>query len=160
MRNVADRIPGVGKLVQVGIRDLSEEELETIDSSNGRIEAFFDVDLKRAQRRGDSWDAIAKKIVATLPSSVYVSFDVDGLDPALCPHTGTPVPGGLQFHEATAILEEVARSGRTIVGFDLNEVSPGEDDDWDANVGARLLYKLIGWTLVSQGLSKPRARRD
>jgi agmatinase len=160
MRNVVDRIPGVGKLVQVGIRDLSEEELETIDSSNGRIEAFFDVDLKRAQRRGDSWDAIAKKIVQTLPSSVYVSFDVDGLDPALCPHTGTPVPGGLQFHEATAILEEVARSGRTIVGFDLNEVSPGEDDDWDANVGARLLYKLIGWTLVSQGLSKPRARRD
>jgi agmatinase len=159
MRNVADRIPGVGKLVQVGIRDLSEEELETIDASGGRIEAFFDVDLKRAQRRGDSWDAIAKKIVATLPSSVYVSFDVDGLDPALCPHTGTPVPGGLQFHEATAILEEVARSGRTIVGFDLNEVSPGPDDDWDANVGARLLYKLIGWTHVSQGLSPPPARR-
>ncbi|MGZ3416243.1 MAG: agmatinase family protein [Polyangiales bacterium] len=156
MRNVVDRIPGVGKLVQVGIRDLSEEELETIDGSKGRIEAFFDVDLKRAQRRGESWDSIARKIVATLPSSVYVSFDVDGLDPALCPHTGTPVPGGLQFHEATAILEEVARSGRTIVGFDLNEVSPGEDDDWDANVGARLLYKLIGWTLVSQNLSKPR----
>jgi agmatinase len=159
MRNVVDRIPGVGKLVQVGIRDLSEEELETIDGSNGRIEAFFDVDLKRAQRRGDSWDSIAKRIVAALPSNVYVSFDVDGLDPALCPHTGTPVPGGLQFHEATAILEEVARSGRTIVGFDLNEVSPGGDDDWDANVGARLLYKLIGWTLVSQGLSTPRTPR-
>ena len=48
----------------------------------------------------------------------------------------------------------VAQSGRRIVGFDLNEVAPGPDDEWDGNVGARLLYKLIGWTLISQGLSK------
>jgi agmatinase len=66
------------------------------------------------------------------------------------------VPGGLTFHEAVAIVEAVVRSGRTIVGFDLNEVAPGPDDEWDANVGARMLYKLIGWTLVSRGLAKPR----
>jgi agmatinase len=95
-------------------------------------------------------------LLEALPAKVYVSFDIDGLDPALCPHTGTPVPGGLAFHEATAVIEAVVRSGRRIVGFDLNEVAPGpEGDEWDANVGARLLYKLIGWTLVSQGLSRP-----
>jgi agmatinase len=60
------------------------------------------------------------------------------------------VPGGLSYAEAIILIGEVARSGRTIVGFDLNEVSPGRDDEWDANVGARLLYKLAAWTLQSQ----------
>jgi agmatinase len=58
------------------------------------------------------------------------------------------VPGGLTWHETMLWIEELARSGRTIVGLDLNEVSPGdedpEQDSWDAIVGARLLYRLIG----------------
>ncbi len=86
-----------------------------------------------------------------LPRDVYVSFDIDGLDPALCPNTGTPVPGGLSFQQAVALLSRVQRSGRRIVGFDLNEVAPGADgDDWDGNVGARVLYKLIGFMVRSQ----------
>ena len=62
-----------------------------------------------------------------LPEQVYLSFDIDGLDPVLCPHTGTPVPGGLSFAEATALIAGVVRSGRTFVGFDLNEVAPDPD---------------------------------
>ena len=91
-----------------------------------------------------------------MPKDVYVSFDIDGLDPKLCPNTGTPVPGGLSFQEALAILVELIRSGRRIVDFDLNEVAPaphgtlGQAATWDANVGARLLYKLIGFSLASQ----------
>jgi agmatinase len=81
---------------------------------------------------------------------VYLTFDIDGLDPSLCPHTGTPVPGGLSFHEACALLAGVVKSGRRIVGLDLVEVAPGPDGDpWDGNVGARLLYKMIGWMLKS-----------
>lgn len=53
-----------------------------------------------------------------------------------CPNTGTPVPGGLEFSQAVLLLDVLVRSGRTIVGLDLNEVAPGEDE-WDANVGAR-----------------------
>ena len=156
MHNVVRRIPQAIKLVQVGVRDLSEEEFAAIEGSGGRIAAFFDVDLRRARRRGDGWDALVARIVGALPPKVYVSFDIDGLDPTLCPHTGTPVPGGLLFDEALSIVEAVARSGREIVGLDLNEVAPGpEGDEWDANVGARLLYKLIGWMLVSKGLSTP-----
>ena len=155
MENVVRRLP-IAKLVQVGIRDLSEEEFAMIAGSNGRIEAHFDVDLKRAKRNGTTWDVLANRMIENLPNEVYVSFDVDGLDPTLCPHTGTPVPGGFSFDEAIAVLEALVRSGRTIVGFDLNEVAPGpEGDEWDANVGARLLYKLIGWMLVSRGLSRP-----
>ncbi|HEY1953965.1 MAG TPA: agmatinase family protein [Polyangiaceae bacterium] len=155
MENVM-RLEGVSRIVQVGIRDFCEEELERIGGSSGRVRTFFDVSLAAARMRGALGEAF-DAAVATLPEAVYVSFDIDGLDPALCPHTGTPVPGGLSFHEASALLGAVSRSGRRIVGFDLNEVAPSADDDdeWDANVGARLLYKLIGWTLLSQRLIEP-----
>jgi len=154
MENVM-RLEGVSRIVQVGIRDFCEEERDRIASSGGRVRTFFDVQLAAARAKGALGESFAAA-VAALPEAVYVSFDVDGLDPALCPHTGTPVPGGLSFHEASALLGAVVESGRRIVGFDLNEVAPGDDDDeWDANVGARLLYKLIGWTLRSQRLIEP-----
>src|SRR5262249_21577616 len=94
-------------------------------------------------------------MVEALPKQVYVSFDIDGLDPSLCPHTGTPVAGGLSLHEASALVGMVVESGRTIVGFDLNEVAPGpEGDEGGANVGGRGLYQLVGWTLLSQGIGE------
>jgi agmatinase len=151
MRNVAERIHGVSRIVQVAIRDASEEELGFVAGSRGRIVLHADRDLARAQLAGRSFAGVARRILAPLPRDVYVSFDVDGLDRAFCPHTGTPVPGGLSFREAVFLLEAVARSGRRIVGFDLCEVAPGPGgDEWDANVGARLLYKLVGFMLRSQ----------
>jgi agmatinase len=157
MHNVIALVPAVTKLVQVGIRDLSEAEHDAIVRSNGRIVTHFDHALARARFEGESWRVQIARIVEALPKRVYVSFDIDGLDPALCPHTGTPVPGGLSFHEACALVGEVARSGRTIVGLDLNEVVPGPDgDEWDGNVGARILYKMIGAMLVSNGMLAPR----
>ncbi len=151
MFNVAERVPGVARIVQAGIRDVCEEEIERIAGSGGRIVTHHDAALWRARFEGEPWGHACSRIVAGLPQEVYVSFDIDGLDPSLCPHTGTPVPGGLGFPEATALLRTIVRSGRRIVGFDLTEVAPGPDpeDDWDANVGARLLYKLIGFTLLS-----------
>ncbi|MDI1447188.1 arginase family protein [Polyangium sp. 6x1] len=157
MYNVLSRAAGVGKLVQVGIRDVCEEEMDYVASQGERARVFFDRDLARRKIGGETFATITREIVDALPREVWVSFDVDGLDPRYCPHTGTPVPGGLDFHEAVYVIGEVARSGRTIVGFDLNEVAPGPDgDEWDANVGARLLYKLIGLTLASQGKAKLR----
>lgn len=150
MHNVVARIPGVAKLVQVGIRDFCEEEHEQIVGSNGRIVTHFDALLAAERQKGVTWAQQLQRIVEPLPKDVYLSFDIDGLDPVLCPHTGTPVPGGLSFHEATALVRAVVESGRRIVGFDLNEVAPGPDDEWDGNVGARLLYKMIGWALKSQ----------
>ncbi len=151
MYNVVKRIPGVQKLVQVAIRDMSEEEHRLIEESGGRVQAFFDATLQQKRFDGVPWNRQVDEIVATLPQHVYLSFDIDGLDPVLCPHTGTPVPGGLSFAEATALIAGVVRSGRTIVGFDLTEVAPAPDGgEWDGNVGARLLYKMIGWMLKSQ----------
>ncbi len=149
MANVLDRIPQVKKLVQIGIRDFGEQEFERTQK-DARLRTFFDPDLRDRLHEGESWARIAADVVKELPENVYVSFDIDGLDPALCPNTGTPVLGGLSFPEATYVLKALAKSGRRIVGFDLNEVAPGETE-WDANVGARVLYKEIGFALMSRG---------
>ncbi|MBX2941291.1 MAG: agmatinase family protein [Cyclobacteriaceae bacterium] len=145
------KIPAVRKLVQVGIRDYCEEEQQVMDRSKGRIKVFFDEDIKHAQYHGESWANICKQIVSELPDLVYISFDIDGLDPKLCPHTGTPVAGGFEYHQITLLLKTLAQSGKKIIGFDLNEVAPGESDEWDANVGARLLFQLCNTMAVSQG---------
>ena len=156
MRNALDGIPGISKLVQVGIRDFCEQERAYALSQKKRVAVFYDQQTARRKFMGESWDIIAKDATAALPKTVWVSFDIDGLDPALCPHTGTPVPGGLSFTEAEHILRRLVESGRTIAGFDLVEVSPSGRDEWDANVGARLLYKLSAWALASRGLAKIR----
>jgi agmatinase len=134
-------LDAVERLVQVGIRDYCGEELERIERSSGRVRLFDFRALARRRFGGESWKDAVDEMVEALPEAVYVSFDIDGLDPALCPGTGTPVPGGLSFEEALYLVESVAESGRRIIGFDLCEVSPGEGE-WDANVGARVLYRL------------------
>jgi len=150
MRNVVTEMPQVKKLVQVGIRDYCREEEEFIAGSGGRVEAFFDEDIAATLFEGGTWKAVCEDIVGKLPSDVYLSLDVDGLDPSLCPHTGTPVPGGLTFNQMQYLLKVIARSGRRIIGFDLVEVAPGAEGEWDANVGASLLFILCGWALKSQ----------
>jgi agmatinase len=147
--NVVTKIGGVDRLVQVGVRDLSNAESAMIDASEGRIVTFFDSDLATRKEEGATWAEIADEIVAALPQDVYLSWDIDGLDPTLCPSTGTPVPGGLSWNEAIGLLRALRRNGKRIVGLDLCEVSPG-GTEWDANVGARLLYKMIGFALLTQ----------
>jgi len=146
------KIKEVEKLVQVGIRDYCEEELNLINNSEGRILAYFDRDIKHAQYTGESWDSVCDKIIANLPEKIYLSFDIDGLDPKLCPHTGTPVAGGFETEQVLMLLEKVVRSGKQFIAFDLNEVTPGpKGDDWDANVAARLLFRIANLVAHSQG---------
>lgn len=151
-RNVMARIPQVSRLTQVAIRDYSREEAEYARALDERNRTFYAADLFRRKAVGETFHAIAQDIIQSLPEKVYISFDIDGLDPPYCPHTGTPVPGGLSFDEAGYLLEQLAASGRRIIGFDLCEVAPADNDEWDANVGARILYKLCGATLRGNGL--------
>lgn len=148
-RNVMTKIVGVASLVQVGVRDLGQAERRMIDGSGGRITTFYDADLAVRKEKGETFASIADEIVAALPGEIYLSWDIDGLDPTLCPGTGTPVPGGLSWNEAIGLLRAIQRSGKRVIGLDLCEVSPGETE-WDANVGARLLYKMIGFALMTQ----------
>jgi agmatinase len=141
----------VSKLVQVGIRDYCEQEAKLIADSKGRVKTFFDRDMQARAFEGQSWQQTCDDIIQQLPQKVYVSFDIDGLDPKLCPNTGTPVPGGLGFEQALYLIKAVVTSGRKIIAFDLNEVAPGQDDEWDANVGARLLYRIANLAAKSNG---------
>lgn len=142
------KLPQVKKLVQVGIRDLAQSEAELAEQSNGRVTIFYDAKMKEKMFEGDSWKKECKKIIAQLPQKVYISFDIDGLDPKLCPGTGTPVPGGLEFEQAMFLVKQLVKSGREIIGFDLCEVAPG-DTEWNGNVGARVLLKLCNMMAAS-----------
>ena len=146
--NALKEIPQLEKLVQVGIRDYSQSEWEFIKESNYRIITYFDREIKQRQFEGDSWKNIAHEIVSKLPEKVYISFDIDGLDRKLCPHTGTPVPGGFEMEEVFYIFKKVIESGRKIIGFDLSEVGIS-DTDWNSNVGARVLFKLCNLLVTS-----------
>jgi len=141
MYNVLEQIPQVKKLVQVGPRDYCQEEAEFISASNNRVKCFFDNEIKEALYDGATWKNIAAAIVEQLPANVYISFDVDGLDPKLCPFTGTPVHGGLEVEQAFYLFKQIITSGKKIIGFDLNETGVS-NNEWDENVAARILFKL------------------
>lgn len=156
IHNVITRLPRVARIVQVGIRDFGEGEMDRGIEVGDRVVTFYDDQWHDAMDAGTPFADLASRAIAALPERVYVTFDIDGLDPSLCPHTGTPVPGGLSFHQASQLLWTLRESGRRVVGFDLVEVAPGpsappegDEPEWDANVGARVLYKLCA-------LSAPR----
>jgi agmatinase len=133
------------KITQVGIRSLSTEEAAAIGHLNTTV--FWDVDM----RKDPAW---IDRVVETLGPNVYVSIDVDGLDPAIMPATGTPEPGGLSWAEITALLHAVARS-RNIVSADVVELSPIPGIIAPNFLCAKLIYKLLTYRFASD----PRAKR-
>lgn len=143
MYNALQEVPALKSLVQVGIRDYCEQENTVAIEAGDRVSVFTNAALKASSFEGKNWRTQCDEIIARLPQKVHISFDIDGLDPTLCPNTGTPVPGGLSFEEAVYLLSRVKAAGKEVIGFDLVEVAPGEDD-WNGNVGARLLFHLCG----------------
>ena len=148
MYNALTEIPQLKKLVQVGVRDFGEDEYTYIQQNNERITTYFDKHIKERGYHGDTWNNIVNEIVSHLPDHVYLSFDIDGLDPKLCPNTGTPVAGGFEAEQIMYLFSRVAKSGRKIIGFDLNEVGVGESVI-DSNIAARLLYKMCNLIALS-----------
>ncbi len=122
--------------VQCGIRSLSADEARAIDSLPTRI--FWAKDIVG---REDWWD----DAIESLTENVYLTFDVDGFDPSLMPHTGTPEPGGLGWYETVGFLRAVARR-RRIVGMDLVEYAPPQEGgDASAFLCAKLIYKTLAY---------------
>lgn len=151
MYNIITDLPNVN-LVQFGIRDYCDEEVDFIKAHPNRIHTFFDRDIKRAGYEGKTWSQICDDLISNLPQRIYISFDIDGLDPKLCPNTGTPVPGGFEMEQIFYLFSKLFASGKQLIGFDLNEVSGAEsgEETIDAIVGARLLYKLCGLLVNSR----------
>ncbi|MFN3951469.1 MAG: agmatinase family protein [Thermaurantimonas sp.] len=142
------KVPQISKVTQVGIRDYCDEELEFAQKLGDRCHVFFSFDIKSRIYKGETWDAICDRIIQTLPENVYITFDIDGLDPKLCPSTGTPVPGGLEYEQIHYLFLKLMESNRKIIGADLNEVGGSSESEWDSNVGARVLYLLCNMMLI------------
>ena len=151
MYNSLEEIPQLQKLVQIGIRDYCEEEWDYIEKSKQRVITYFDKDIKERLYEGETWQNLVLEMIEHLPQKVYISFDIDGLDPKLCPHTDTPVQGGFETEQIFYLLKKLLNSGRQIVGFDLNEVGLSSNE-WDENVGARCLFKLCNTLIASSQL--------
>ena len=137
MRRVRESVPAVS----VGIRSCSEEEALHLREHPVPIWS------PRALRalRGD-WGPV----LAPLTGTVFVTFDLDALDPGVLPATGTPEPGGLDWYEAVDLLRAVAARSR-IVGFDVVELAPIPGQVASDFLAARLVYRLIGLALASPG---------
>ncbi len=148
MHNALKEVPQLKKLVQAGIRDFSQGEWEFIKENSERIKTYFDKDIRVRLYEGETFKQIAEEIISHLPDKVYISFDIDGLDPKLAPNTGTPVQGGFETEQVFYLFDKLKKAGKHIVGFDLSEVSTSESC-WDANVGARILFKLCNLLLAS-----------
>jgi agmatinase len=147
------QIPQISKIVQVGIRDFCEQEVAVVKEAKGRVLINTDADLKAESFEGITWAAQCDAIIESLPQKVCISFDIDGMYPWYCPNTGTPVPGGFSFEQATYLFNKLSQSGKEIIGFDLVEVAPGANDDWDGNVGARMLFHMCGMLAANSGLN-------
>ena len=153
MFNAVKNCKHLTKLVQVGVRDVAQSEMDFSRNSNGRIKTFLDLDIKQEAFQGKPWAKKVEEIIDELQENVYISFDIDGLRPYLCPNTGTPVAGGFELEEVTYLLFQLIERGKRIIAFDLNEVVPEPDGgDWNANVGARALWNLICVTEKSRRL--------
>ena len=155
MYNTLEQVPQVTKMVQVGVRDYCDEEYGYMKSQGERVKTFFDQDIKERMYEGATWKDICDDIVNSLPQHVYISFDIDGLDPKLCGNTGTPVQGGFESEQVLYLFRKIVAGGKKIIGFDLVEVACGElnQDSIDANIGAHLLYKMCNLLMKSQKAS-------
>jgi agmatinase len=146
------QIPQISKIVQVGIRDFCEQEVAVVQQSKGRVLINTSADLQAESFEGKTWAEQCDAIIASLPQKVCISFDIDGMFQWYAPSTGTPVPGGFSFEQATYLFNKLAESGKEIIGFDLVEVAPGETD-WDGNVGARMLFHMCGVLAKNNGMN-------
>lgn len=147
MYNIMNDFNNVSHIYQIGIRDFSKQEYEFQKSLGDRALVHFSKTVFEKLSEPGGAKNIFKEINEYLPENIYISFDIDGLDPKLCPGTGTPVPGGLDFEFTCSLLASLKAAGKNIVGFDLVEVASPDGEEWDLNVGARMLYKLCGLTL-------------
>jgi agmatinase len=152
MNNVLRECPNVTKLIALGIRDFSQDEWDMAHGSKGRVSTLYAADFFEKRNEGQAVSAIFDEVLAQASSHIYISFDIDGLDPVNCPGTGTPVPGGFAFSDISYLLNKIAKSAKQVVGWDLCEVSESEGGagEWDLNVGARVLYKLCGLSLLNE----------
>ncbi len=128
-------LPYVDRLIQVGIRAICEEEWEFVAQNKGLIS-------RHVAGTEPFEDVLAD--LATITGPVYLTVDMDGLDPSLVPGVGTPEPGGLTWAQTEAVVRTVCRSGN-LVGADINELMPLQGQRHSEVVAAKLLWRILSY---------------
>ncbi|HJM18125.1 MAG TPA: agmatinase [Candidatus Thalassarchaeaceae archaeon] len=140
---------GVGKVIQIGIRAYSEEEMSFINRDS-RVEAWFARDLLGIGGNGEIWSRLIDRI-SNIGGPVWLTFDIDGLDGALVPSTGTPVPGGISHWEAIELIEELVLASKgEIIGADVNEIVPDSEGTLTEFSAAIIAVKIIACHIASE----------
>ncbi len=130
-------------IVQVGIRAQCIEESKFI-KENG-IKTYYMRDI-RTGKHGEDWQ---QRVLDDLKENVYVTFDVDGLDPSVITATGTPEPGGLLWDETMNLFRMIGEK-KNIVGFDVVELAPSKYHESSSFVTAKLVYKLLNYSFINK----------
>jgi agmatinase len=136
--NVLRDLP-LSALFQIGIRDYCREEW-TFFKENERINVLTAEDIADKKAEGEAIKKILSDFLQTISNEVYLSLDIDVLEPHLCPGTGTPVPGGLSFWDVLQLVHCLHSAGKKIVGFDL--VETGGQTYIDGFTSAKLIYMI------------------
>ncbi|MBU4376667.1 MAG: agmatinase [Candidatus Omnitrophica bacterium] len=135
---VARRIQEMAPLVQLGVRSLSKEEKDFLSGENNVVKTISAYDMLTDQL----WD---RRMLEVLKDKVYITIDLDVLDPSIMPAVGTPEPGGISWYVLLDILKMVAQN-KEIVGFDIVELAPIEGDIAPDFLTSKLIYRLLGYT--------------
>jgi len=136
--SVAKRLIDIGcSLTQFGIRVTSEDEHAFINKHNQGLSIFYAKDIYD----NDQWH---EEAIDSLSDNVYITIDLDGLDPSIMPSTGTPVPGGLDWYGTMNFLRKVYKK-RNVVGLDVMELKPIPGNEAPNFLAADLIYKNIGF---------------
>ena len=136
--SVARRLKSLCKVVQIGVRSISSEEINFISKSKSENEIFFWDNTK------DNLQETIDSALKQLSNQVYISIDLDVLDPSIMSAVGNPEPGGMNWEEINLIIKQTAQN-HSIVGFDVTELSPNEGPESCSFTAAKLIYKLIGF---------------
>ena len=126
-------------LISIGVRSISSEEYIFYENNKKRIEIFL-------SKYATNWDL--KKLKKLLKNkNVYISFDVDALDPSLMPATGTPEPNGLYWDQAISLIKLICKNSK-VLGADINEFSPSKSNISCDFIAAKLIYKIMSYSLL------------
>lgn len=136
IRRIREHMSSIHEVLAVGIRSVSSEEAYYLEKTGHKV--FFAHEMNKKD--------VISEMNKILGDTLYITFDVDALDPSIMPSTGTPEPGGLEWYQTLEILKQAIK-GRKVIGIDVVELAPDAVNHYSQFTAAKLLYKIMAYTV-------------
>lgn len=136
IRRIREHMSSINEVLAVGIRSVSSEEAYYLERTGHKV--FFAHEMHKKD--------LISEMNKVLGDNLYITFDVDALDPSIMPSTGTPEPGGLGWYQTLDILKQLIK-GRKVIGMDIVELAPDIVNHHSQFTAAKLLYKMMAYTV-------------